>query len=48
VTGDTINGSVDGRKLFEVRDSAYGRGKVGLFCYAQNDQAFDEVKVTTL
>jgi hypothetical protein len=47
VTGDTINGSVDGRKLFEVRDSAYGRGKVGLFCYAQNDQAFDEVKVTT-
>jgi hypothetical protein len=45
VDGDLIKASVDGRQLFEVRDGAYRRGKVGLFCYAQNGQAFDDIKV---
>ena len=47
VVADRITATVDGRRLFEVRDSAYRRGKIGLFCYAQNDQAFDDVRVTT-
>jgi hypothetical protein len=47
VSQDTITATVDGRRLFEVRDATYARGKIGLFCYAQNDQAFDDVKVTT-
>lgn len=47
VVGDTMRAAVDGRKLFEVKDASYSQGKIGLFCYAQNDQAFDDVKVTT-
>lgn len=45
IDGDVINASVDGRELFEVRDSVYGSGKIGLFCYAQKGQAFDDVRV---
>lgn len=45
VEGDLIRAIIDGRILFDIRDSSYNRGKVGLFCYAQNRQAFDEVKV---
>lgn len=45
VEGDVIKASVDGRPLFEVRDGSYNRGKIGLFCYAQNGQAFDDVRV---
>jgi hypothetical protein len=47
VVGDRIKAAVDGRPLFEVRDPSYARGKIGLFCYAQNNQAFDDVTVTT-
>ena len=46
VAGDLVIATVDGRRLFELRDEAYGRGKIGLFCYAQNDQAFEDVLVT--
>jgi hypothetical protein len=45
LSGDTIRASVDGQPLLEVKDGSYTRGKIGLFCYAQNGQAFDEVKV---
>ncbi|MEK6320494.1 MAG: hypothetical protein AABN33_02300 [Acidobacteriota bacterium] len=45
VEGDVIKASVDGRHLFEVKDDSYRRGKVGLFCYAQKGQAFDDVRV---
>ena len=45
VEGDTIKAAVDGRDLFEVKDDSYRHGKVGLFCYAQNGQAFDDIKV---
>ncbi|MEW6209216.1 MAG: hypothetical protein AB1631_12670 [Acidobacteriota bacterium] len=45
VEGETIRATVDGRALFEIKDASISRGKVGLFCYAQNGQAFDEVKV---
>jgi hypothetical protein len=45
VLGSRIQGAVDGRQLFEVNDSSFPRGKIGLFCYAQNGQAFDDVKV---
>ena len=47
VAGGTINATVDGRHLLSIQDNdAYRRGKIGLFCYAQNDQAFDDVMVT--
>jgi len=46
VEGESLSARVDGRELFEVKDGAYRRGKVGLFCYAQNGQAFDDVKVS--
>jgi len=45
VSEDKIRGSVDGRTLFEVRDSSYRRGKIGLFCYAQEGQGFDNITV---
>jgi hypothetical protein len=45
VEGDLIKASVDGHDLLEVKDDTYRRGKVGLFCYAQNGQAFDDIKV---
>jgi len=45
VDGDLISASLDGRQLFEVKDASYRRGKIGLFCYAQNGQAFDDVRV---
>jgi len=45
VIDDLIRATVNGRILFEIRDSSYNSGKIGLFCYAQNGQAFDDVKV---
>jgi hypothetical protein len=45
VVGDVIKASVDGKHLFEVKDSSYKYGKIGLFCYAQSGQAFDDVRV---
>jgi hypothetical protein len=45
VQGDVISASVDGKQLFEVKDTSFSRGKIGLFCYAQKGQAFDDVKV---
>jgi hypothetical protein len=45
VDGDKIRASVDGQTLFDVSDNSYRRGKIGLFCYAQKGQAFDDVKV---
>jgi hypothetical protein len=44
--GNRLRGWVNGRQLFELKDGSYRRGKIGLFCYAQNGQAFDDVKVT--
>ena len=46
VEGESLSARVEGRELFEVKDGAYRRGKVGLFCYAQNGQAFDDVSVS--
>lgn len=45
VVGEMIRASVNGTRLFEVQDGTYRRGKIGLFCYAQNGQAFDDVTV---
>lgn len=45
VHGDMIRASINGQALCEVKDTAYRSGKVGLFCYAQNEQAFDDVLV---
>ena len=45
VDGDVIKANLNGRQLFEVKDGDYRRGKIGLFCYAQSGQAFDDVKV---
>lgn len=47
VDGDVIKASVDGRQLFEVKDSKYEHGKIGLFCYAQKGQGFDDVRVVS-
>jgi hypothetical protein len=47
VDGDAITASVDGKRLCEVKDGSYSRGKIGLFCYAQKGQAFDDVKVVS-
>lgn len=45
--GQSLSVIVDGSKLIEVNDASYRRGKVGLFCYAQKGQAFDDVKVVS-
>jgi hypothetical protein len=45
VDGDMLAARIDGRELFRVRDSSYRRGKIGLFCYAQKGQAFENVRV---
>jgi len=45
VDGDLITAFVDGKQLLELRDTRYRSGRIGLFCYAQNGQAFDDVKV---
>lgn len=42
---DNLRARLDGQILFEVRDGQYRRGSIGLFCYAQNGQAFDDVRV---
>jgi len=43
--GPNLIARVDGHVLFEVKDGSYLRGKIGLFCYAQSGQAFDDVTV---
>ena len=43
--GDRLRGKLDGQPLFDLRDAAYRSGKAGLFCYAQSDQSFDNVRV---
>jgi hypothetical protein len=43
--GPLIKGAVDGKSLFEVKDGSYSHGRIGLFCYAQKGQAFDDVRV---
>ncbi|HWP44847.1 MAG TPA: hypothetical protein VNO14_16500, partial [Blastocatellia bacterium] len=45
VIEDSIRGRVDGQTLFDVRDGRYRRGSIGLFCFAQKGQAFDDVRV---
>jgi hypothetical protein len=45
VEGDVIIARVDGTPLFEITDVSYKRGRIGLFCYAQKGQAFDDVRV---
>ncbi|MEK6300313.1 MAG: hypothetical protein AABO41_06295 [Acidobacteriota bacterium] len=45
VDGENLSARVDDRLLFEVKDSAYRRGMIGLFCFAQNGQAFDDLRV---
>jgi hypothetical protein len=44
--GDRLRGKIDGQPLFDLRDDSYRSGKAGLFCYAQSDQAFDDLRVT--
>jgi hypothetical protein len=43
--GNTIRIRIDGQQLLQVSDDAYRKGKIGLFCYAQSHQAFDDVRV---
>jgi hypothetical protein len=43
-TGNRITAAVDGRILCELQDDSYRQGKVGLFCFAQSGQAFDDAR----
>ena len=43
--GDNLRVRVDSQTLFDLKDGQYRRGKIGLFCYAQSGQAFDDVRV---
>lgn len=43
--GNHLRGKLDGQSLFDVTDDSYQKGKIGLFCYAQSNQAFDDVRV---
>ncbi|HMG34807.1 MAG TPA: hypothetical protein VKM94_12795 [Blastocatellia bacterium] len=45
VVGNQITGSLDDRVLFQISDSTYRSGGIGLFCYAQSSQGFDDVRV---
>jgi 3-keto-disaccharide hydrolase len=45
VDSDKINATIDGNQLLDIKDGSYARGKIGLFCYAQSGQAFDDVRV---
>lgn len=45
VDGDSISASVNGSLLCKVNDQSYTSGKIGLFCFAQDGQAFDDVRV---
>jgi hypothetical protein len=45
VEGDNIRARLNGQNIIEAKDGSYRNGKVGLFCYAQSNQAFDDVKV---
>lgn len=47
VTGDLIRAKMDDESLFEIRDETYKAGKIGLFCFAQSSQAFDDVRVVS-
>ena len=47
VVGEVIRAAVDGKSLFEVKDIANRRGRVGLFCYAETEIAFDDVRVVS-
>ena len=40
-----IRARIDGQTIFDLKDSQYRRGALGLFCFAQNGQAFDDVRV---
>jgi hypothetical protein len=43
--GGHLRAKIDDQPLFDLHDDSYQNGKVGLFCYAQSDQAFDELRV---
>lgn len=45
VIGDSCRASVNGKELFQTQDSEYNRGKIGLFCFAQSNQKFTNIKV---
>jgi hypothetical protein len=45
VAGDLIRARVDNHTLCEIHDISCERGCIGLFCYAQSAQAFDDVRV---
>jgi hypothetical protein len=47
VVGDLIRASLDGKLLFEVRNTSNQRGRIGLFCYAQSGISFDDVRVVS-
>jgi hypothetical protein len=48
VIGNLIHLTVDGRRLPQLSDDAYKAGKIGLFCYAQSHQIFDDIRVISL
>ena len=43
--GELLRVSLGGARLCEVKDRSFSRGAIGLFCYAQKGQGFDDVRV---
>jgi len=43
--GNHLCGKLNRQPLFDLHDESYQNGNAGLFCYAQSDQAFDDVRV---
>ena len=43
--GDNYRAVVNGKELFQAQDTEYKRGKIGLFCFAQSNQKFANVRV---
>ncbi|QSQ15717.1 carboxypeptidase regulatory-like domain-containing protein [Myxococcus landrumensis] len=46
--GDVLSVSVQGQELFRVQDSTLPSGKVGLYCWQQQNQLFRSIRVDTL
>lgn len=43
--GDTLIGTLDGAALFVVHDTAHAAGQVGLYCWANQDAHFADLRV---
>ena len=45
VRGDSIATLVAGKRIFRVQDKTFARGKIGFFCFENEDLCIDEIQV---